>query len=569
MSIQSTRAIARSALGIVRRRPLSTLAVTSATTTLGYANYVEWKEDKQSTSSIETIIPRDTYDGESISKYWEHRPITIAKRLLQIIVELGPVAGEYLYSFQLRPWAMQKFNNNDNNNQHQDDLEYKRQLEVELSQKLRAALTNLGPTFIKCGQQLSIRPDLISPTVLFQLQRLCDAVPPFDDKIAMKVLAQELVSKGVDSNEYNDNNMTEEEVEKILLDSFQEIPHLVASASLGQVYKATTKKSNQQVAIKIQKPDILETVTLDLFLLLSYGKMMDKICSVVTNQIPYHENFLNGFANGAFMELNYRAEASNQSHFREELHSRFNSGKRKKVIVPQVHDEFTTMKILVSEWIEGTPLGRAPEKQIQQLIPIGVELFLCQLLDIGKFHSDPHATNLYVTASEDGNPTLCLLDFGLVADVDENARNAMTKAIVNLLQGDYDTLIAHDAKQLGFLPHDMDVTELKPVLKTILKQGLLDAGSNLHDRKRNLMAISNELNEVFFTYPFSVPPFFALVTRGLGLLEGIALKGDPDFDIFQASFPYAKRRAMDMFSVSDYKNISRGMLARHRTGATV
>eukprot|EP00975_Prorocentrum_lima_P016463 3489990-Prorocentrum_lima.AAC.1 len=71
----------------------------------------------------------------------------------------------------------------------------------------------------------------------------------------------------------------------------------------------------------------------------------------------------------------------------------------------------------------------------------------------------------------------------------------MTRAIVNLLQGDYDTLISHDAKHLGFLPHDMDVTELKPVLKTILKEGLLEAGSNLHDRKRNLMAISNELNE--------------------------------------------------------------------------
>lgn len=111
----------------------------------------------------------------------------------------------------------------------------------------------------------------------------------------------------------------------------------------------------------------------------------------------------------------------------------------------------------------------------------------------------------------------------------------------------------------------MDVSELKPVLKTILKEGLLEAGSNLHDRKRNLMAISNELNEVFFKYPFSVPPFFALVTRGLGLLEGIALKGDPNFDIFKASYPYAKRRAIDMFSVSDYKNISRNMLARTST----
>mmetsp|Transcript_11612 Transcript_11612/g.20920 ORF Transcript_11612/g.20920 Transcript_11612/m.20920 type:complete len:147 (-) Transcript_11612:84-524(-) len=141
----------------------------------------------------------------------------------------------------------------------------------------------------------------------------------------------------------------------------------------------------------------------------------------------------------------------------------------------------------------------------------------------------------------------------------------MTQAIVNLLQGDYDTLIAHDAKHLGFLPHDMDVTELKPLLKTILKEGLVESGSNLHDRRRNLMAISNELNEVFFKYPFSVPPFFALVTRGLGLLEGIALTGDPSFDIFQASYPYAKRRAIETFSVKDYGKISRNILSLRRS----
>lgn len=101
-----------------------------------------------------------------------------------------------------------------------------------------------------------------------------------------------------------------------------------------------------------------------------------------------------------------------------------------------------------------------------------------------------------MTTAKCGAPTLCLLDFGLIANVDEQARESMTDAIVNLLQGDYDTLIGHDAKRLGFLPHDMDVTDLKPVLKTILKTGLVESGSNLHDRRRKLMSISNELNEV-------------------------------------------------------------------------
>lgn len=141
---------------------------------------------------------------------------------------------------------------------------------------------------------------------------------------------------------------------------------------------------------------------------------------------------------------------------------------------------------------------------------------------------------------------LCLIDFGLCAEVDEQARAGMTKAIVNLLARDFHSLVHKDAKELGFLPHDYDTTELQPLLTKILTGGLLDAGSNLHSRKRKLMEISNELNQVFFQYPFSVPPFFALVTRGLGLLEGIALTGDPEFDIFRASAPYATKRAMQM-----------------------
>ena len=116
--------------------------------------------------------------------------------------------------------------------------------------------------------------------------------------------------------------------------------------------------------------------------------------------------------------------------------------------------------------------------------------------------------------------------------MNEKSRRATTKAIVHLLTGDFDSLVKNDVKELGFLPMDMDTSELQPVLTKVLTGGLLESGSNLHDRKRKLMDISNELNDLFFRYPFSVPPFFALVTRGLALLEGIALTGDPNFDIF-------------------------------------
>jgi predicted unusual protein kinase regulating ubiquinone biosynthesis (AarF/ABC1/UbiB family) len=152
-----------------------------------------------------------------------------------------------------------------------------------------------------------------------------------------------------------------------------------------------------------------------------------------------------------------------------------------------------------------------------------------------------HPGNLLVT--DEGK--LCLLDFGLCAAVDEKSRKAMTKAILHLLLRDFDSLVDQSAVELGFLPNGYDTSQLKPVIAKILTVGLLDNGSsNFFHRKRKLLEISNELNEVFFHYPFSVPPFFALVTRGLGLLEGIALTGDPNFDIFRASAPYARRHAM-------------------------
>ena len=403
---------------IILRRPFSSLAASTSIGAIGYANYREQRADN-------TIIPRCHYHPHSIASYWEQRPISVMKRLVNIVVELGPVACDYVIDFQLRPWFRRSMALANAEEESEEERIRKHELERTLSSKLRSSLTRLGPTFIKVGQQLSIRPDLVSPTALYELQKLCDSVPPFDDKIAMKVLAEELflsIRRRVDaSTSVNDNNNG---VEHTILQVFEEMPTLIASASLGQVYRGTLRstcfdadndRTSRQVAIKIQRPDILDTVTLDLFLLVSYGKLVDKLFSIITNQIPYHEMFLNTFAAGAFMELNYINEAANQTFFRNELHTRFHGANNQyssslrlmrlfqnrhrgggdrthaeKVIVPRVYNEYTTQRVLVSEWIDGTPLARAPPEQIRQLIPIGVELFLCQLLDIGRFHADPH-----------------------------------------------------------------------------------------------------------------------------------------------------------------------------------
>ena len=194
---------------------------------------------------------------------------------------------------------------------------------------------------------------------------------------------------------------------------------MVASASLGQVYRArlrrrrgvnTNNKNEEEgevgqlVAIKVQRPGMRRSFSLDLFLLQRIGVLIDVFTTTFTNQPPFHQALYESFARGSYDELDYEKEAANQKMFQQELANR-----KCPVLIPTVYSEYTTERVLTSEWVEGIKLADSSQEQIRRLIPVGVELFLTQLLDIGSFHSDPHPGNLLVT--EQGQ--LCLIDFGL------------------------------------------------------------------------------------------------------------------------------------------------------------
>ena len=526
-------------------------------------------------------LPRD-YDWEALNTYWSHRPISILYRFVQINYYLLPLVYRYVQDFIVRPklqpssfdttWmdrttivSSPNHNTNHTNRTNNDatttttatvttttsntttskfdDTDMTLELQRRHAVAWREALTQLGPAFIKAGQQISIRPDLVSPIVLQTLQQLCDNVTPISNEMAYSILKREF---GIAH----------------LMEIFVEPPQLVAAASLGQVYRGKLLNSNHQkvhrpsttttttttntndveytdVAIKIQRPGMLESFSLDLYLLQRFSIVVDTFTSLFTQQPPFHKALYESFACGSYSELDYENEARNQMYFYHEFQQR-----TLPIVIPQVYHDYTTRTVLTSQWIDGIKLADAPVEQIRALIPVGVELFLTQLLDLGLFHADPHVGNLLVQ-SQTGR--LCLIDFGLCSTISEQDRRAMTMAIVHLLQRDFPTLIHQDSKDLGFLPHDCDTTELYPILTKILTVGLLDQpSSNIRVRRRKLLEISNELNDVFFHYPFTVPPYFALITRGLGLLEGIALSGDDNFDIFQAAAPYARRRAMQI-----------------------
>jgi aarF domain-containing kinase len=429
------------------------------------------------------------YSPGALSEHFISKPFTVLRRVSQLVASLPPLAVS------------------------------------PTPEKLTETLIDLGPAFIKLGQQLSIRPDLLPPRYLEALSKLQDNCPAFDDAVAFRIIATELGTP----------------VTTLFPDGLVR----VAAASLGQVYRGRLASSNSLVAVKVQRPDIKPIVALDLFLVHSFFRLFDALSSPFRAVPPDFANLVSSFAHGSYGEVDYAVEASSQAHFKEALERH-----KIDVYVPSVFPEHSTERVLTTEWIDGVKISDCDSDTINSLIPTGVEMFMCQLLSIGRFHADAHPANLLVQTVVSGagrkpRKRLALIDFGLTASITKQDQKAMTVAIYHLLTSDFHTLITVDTKSLGFLEDSFDTTELEPVLRHVIEKGMA-VGSDMRKRRSTFHEISSELNEIFFNHPFSVPPFFALITRGLGLLEGIALKGDSDFDIFQAARPFAMKKGLQI-----------------------
>lgn len=465
------------------------------------------------------------YDVDQINTFWDSRPHTALWRAAEIASTVVPFALRVLVDRKMGRFS---------------DERHCEARAVEF----RELLTRLGPTFIKFGQMLSIRPDVLPSTLLYELQKLCDAVPSFPTSIALATIRSELQAEAAD-----------------LFDDLGPDTAPIAAASLGQVYRCRLRTSGEWVAVKVQRPDMLRAVSLDIYLLrkymhaVEYTKRSLTMLGLMNQPVAYDVQLLDTFAGASYKELDYREEARSQKLFRSELLARMPD----TVHVPAVIEEGTSRKVLTTQWVEGVQLARSPPEVINKLVKVGVECFLAQLLDMGYFHSDPHPGNLLVTT--DGK--LALIDFGLCAEVSRPDTQNMTTAIVHLMQGDVSELL-QDAIGLGFLPADVDTEMLLPVLQKVFDQGQLAAVEEgslssrfkaTAQRRKQFSAISKDLNQIFFDFPFQVPEYFALITRALIVLEGIAVTGDPKFDIFRAAYPYASQRAVQLFGADQMATI--------------
>ena len=388
------------------------------------------------------------------------------------------------------------------------------EIHKRLAKKLLKTLTKLGPCFIKVGQSLSTRPDLIRKDWLEELTDLQDNLPPCCHENALEIVKDEL---GQPAEE--------------LFDYFPDAP--IASASLGQVYKARLNKKNW-VAVKVQRPNLEFIIRRDLAIIRILGLISGPFLPL--NLGVGLDEIIDEFGNKLFEEIDYEIEACNAEKFSELF------VENPLITIPKVERDFSSRKVITTSWINGVKLKDREELisnslNPSEIIKTGVTSAIQQLLEFGYFHADPHPGNMFALDdkyNEEGR--LAYVDFGMMDEISDEDRLTLTGAIVHLINQDFISL-SRDFQELGFLSKDKDPAPIVPVLEEVLGGSLGEEVINF-----NFKSITDKFSELMFDYPFRVPPRFALIIRAVVSQEGLALRLDPDFKIIGVAYPYVAKR---------------------------
>lgn len=429
------------------------------------------------------------YQPEVIKAYYDSRPLEVIKRFINILIPLG--------SFFLGIWWDRLWGKVVKEDQKR-------------AVQLREMLTKLGPAYIKIGQALSTRPDLVPPLYLKELTTLQDQLPSFANEIAFRFIEEEL---GAPPEE--------------IYAELSEKP--IAAASLGQVYQGRLK-TGEKVAVKVQRPDLTRRVTLDIYIMRNLALLVQKNFKRLRSDLVAITDEL---ASRIFEELNYIHEGQNAERFAE-LYSYIN-----EIYIPKIYWEYTGKRVLTMEWIEGTKLTNIKEIQAKgidatHIIEVGVQCSLRQLLEHGFFHADPHPGNLLATP--DGK--LAYLDFGMMSNIQPYQRYGLIEAVVHLVNRDFEAL-ARDYVKLDFLTPETDLTPIVPALAKVFGNALGASVAEL-----NFKSITDQMSDMMYEFPFSVPAYYALIIRSMVTLEGIAIGIDPNFKVLSKAYPYIAKRLL-------------------------
>jgi len=390
-----------------------------------------------------------------------------------------------------------------------------------LGERFRLALEELGPTFIKFGQILSTRPDILSENIINELEKLHDGAPAFSFEEVKLCVERELSEK----------------LEDIFKD-FNKEP--LAAASIGQVHLAKLK-DGKSVVVKIQRPGIESKIEKDIMILkdlswfinnhTKYGRLYD-----FSRMVKEFENILRD-------ELNFRIEAENTEAFKENL------VKDKRIVIPTIYWNYTTRYILTSEYIDGISLSNFEalekaninQKRIARII---TESILEQILRDGFYHGDPHPGNIKVLSDS----KIAFLDFGMVGSLREERKRQFIKVLLGIAFGN-SKLIVQAIMDLGAMTKQSDAKKLEFEIDNLREEYI-----ELPLNKIKLAEIFNKIFQLSFKYNIRIPHEFTMLVKTLATMEGIIERLDPELNILEIAQPIAKKLVFKLFSTETIKN---------------
>ena len=367
-----------------------------------------------------------------------------------------------------------------------------------LAKRIRNVLQDLGPTYIKLGQLMSTRPDILSPVFIQEFRELQDKVPPVEFEKINNILVKEL---GENYEKY-----------------FQNISQLSqAAASIAQTHRATLKDGTD-VILKIQRPNIEDKIQIDLEILYNLAQLTEERNIVPDFVRP--TKIINEFRNSLFKELDFNREVANINKFKN------NFSDNPNIVVPEVYKELSSKKVIVMEEIKGIKLNQFnPDKysniKNDFLAELGAKAFMKQVLIDGFFHADPHPGNIFIVDQD----KLAYIDFGLMGQITPEIQTQFSLLFFALIRKNIN-IIVDIIIEIGAVPGNINIRKLKLDIQDLINRYYgLDLG------EINLMSLADDFQRIVYKYHIRMPEDFFLLIRALAVSEGVGYNIDPNFNI--------------------------------------
>jgi ubiquinone biosynthesis protein len=378
--------------------------------------------------------------------------------------------------------------------------------------RFRRVLEDLGPTFVKLGQVLSTRPDLVPREFMEELKKLQDQVGPMDLEVVHQQIEDSLGKEVEECFEY-----------------FDEKP--LAAASIGQVHRATTVEG-QECVVKVQRAGIQEQIRSDLDILYYLARILEATIEEVELYSP--TDIVREFEKAILAELDFRMEAQNIKEFGQ------NFADVEEVSVPAVYDDYTTAEVLTMEYIEANKLSsiEGGTEEADKVLKVLLDAMVKMVLYDGFFHGDPHPGNILVR----DDLSLVFIDFGLMGRLSASQQDDLISLILNVLAGDADA-ISRALLRMGRPVGRVNLREFRADVERIRNKYIEATVGEI-----DVSQFIQEVMDAAQYHKIRLNPNYAVLTKTAATIEGIMRSLKPDMDVMELGMPYARDLALRRFS---------------------